>query len=385
MPRTTTTRRGNNEGSIVSRPGGKIQARVTVGFKDDGSLDRISKTFCDNEKTLAREWIADQISAMGRGVNLSARNTSWKELQDQWLATKKATLPKTADTYQKYHYAAKHIPWTIEPAKDCVQRVQPLINELSHKMASSSIRNVYAVLRGVMELAMDKDIIFKMPKIKLPALEERIPVMMSFAQIAFLLQATEKYESKYAFGLWLELGTGLRRSEMLALDCKDIDIEKRTIPINKKLIRIGNKIECVLKTKTKAGTRLMDVPQVIIDAIAPHTGTGKLFQTDTGEYLSPSNWSRLFRAWRKRADVLIAAHNKKTGAELSPVSTVRFHDLRHQFASFMHELGIAPKTTQQMTGHSDIDTLLQRYTHVTPEQTKAASEKLNELLRPLIN
>lgn len=82
---------------------------------------------------------------------------------------------------------------------------------------------------------------------------------------------------------------------------------------------------------------------------------------------------------------MIAAHNEKEKTDIGPVSEVRFHDLRHQFASFMHELGISPKTTQQMTGHADLDTLLQRYTHVTPELTKAASEQLNELLKPLLN
>jgi len=379
------TRRSNNAGAISVRPNGNLQARVTVGLKDDGTPDRISKTFGANEKTLANQWIADQISAMGRGVNLAARNTSWQELQVQWLAMKKATLPKTANTYAKYEYASKHIKWDKEPVKDCVQRVQPFINELSMKLAASTIRDVYAVIRGVLELAIDKDIIFKIPRVKLPAIEERIPEMMKFDQIKFLLAATEKWESKYAFGLWLELGTGLRRSEMLALECNDIDAAANTVRVNKKLVRIGNEIKCVPKTKTKAGHRVIDVPAIIIGTIAPQLGKGHLFKTESGEYLTPGNWSRLFRSWRKRADKMIAIYNAKEKTNIGPVSDVRFHDLRHQFASFMHELGISAKTTQQMTGHSDLDTLLQRYTHVTPELTKAASEQLNELLKPLMN
>lgn len=379
------TRRGNNEGGISVRPNKKIQVRVTVGTKDDGTPDRIYKTFEANEKTLAGQWVADHKSALGRGVNYSARNTTWKTLQDQWLATKKATLPKTANTYAKYDSASKHIPWETETVRDCVDKIQPFINELSNKLAASTIRDVYAVIRGVLDMAIDKDIIFKTPKIKLPSIEERIPVMMKFDQIKFLLQATEKWESKYAWGLWLELGTGMRRSEMLALEGKDINTETNTIPINKKLIRIGNEVKCIPKTKTKAGHRIIDVPAVIMGVVAPHAGKGHLFQTETGEYLTPGNWSRLFRSWRKRADKMIQTYNEKNKTDIGPVSEVRFHDLRHQFASFMHEIGISPKTTQQMTGHSDLDTLLQRYTHVTPELTKAASEQLNELLKPLLN
>ena len=379
------TRRGNNEGGLTIRPNKKIQARVTVGLKPDGTPDRIYETFEANEKTLALQWIADHKSALGRGVNYADRNTSWKTLQDQWLATKKATLPKTANTYEKYHYAAKHIPWDAEPVKDCVPKIQSHINDLSAKLSASTIRNVYAVIRGVLELAIDKDIIFKVPKIKLPAIEERIPEMMKIDQIKFLLAATEKWESKYAFGLWLELGTGLRRSEMLALECSDINIESGTVIVSKKLVRIGNEVKCIPKTKTKAGYRVIDVPAIIMGAIAPHIGKGHLFKTDSGEHLTPGNWSRLFRSWRKRADKMILKHNAKEKTDIGPVSEVRFHDLRHQFASFMHELGVSARTTQQMTGHADMDTLLQRYTHVTPELTKAASQQLNELLKPLLN
>lgn len=203
------------------------------------------------------------------------------------MATKKATLPKTADTYSKYSSASKHIPWEQEPVKDCVDKIQPFINELSAKLSASTIRDVYAVIRGVLELAIDKDIIFKTPKTKLPAIEERIPVMMKFDQIKFLLAATEKWKSKYAFGLWLELGTGVRRSEMLALEGKDINVETNTVPINKKLIRIGNKIKCITKTKTKAGHRIIDIPVIIMGVLIPHLGKGHLSQTDTGGITLP--------------------------------------------------------------------------------------------------
>jgi integrase len=359
------TRRSNNAGAISVRPNGNLQARVTVGTKDDGTPDRISKTFGANEKTLANQWIADQISAMGRGVNLSARNTSWKELQDQWLATKKATV--SGGTYDKHYYAAKHIPWTTDPAKDCVQKVQQLLNGL--KLSPATIRDVYSVIRGVLELAVEKDIVFKLPRYRLPATDEREPALMSMDELSKLLAASSKRKSKYSFGLWLELGTGLRRSEMLALDWADFDFDACTVTVKKALVREGSKIVCNNKTKTKAGRRTIDVPKIILEQLEPKKGTGPVFVTDTGERLAPANWSRLFRSWRKQAGI----------------EHVRFHDLRHQFASFMHLLGVPGRTTQQMTGHADMTTLMQRYTHVTPDETRAASEKLGELLKPLLN
>lgn len=358
-------RRPNNEGAFSIRPSGSIQARVTVGYKDDGKIDRITKTFPANEKDAAREWVADQVAQMSRGVNLVARNTSWKELQDLWLATKKATV--SGGTYDKHFYACKHIPWSADPVRDCVQKVQPFLNSL--KLSPATIRDVYAVIRGVLELAVEKDIVFKLPRYRLPATDEREPALMSMDELAALLAASSKRKSKYAFGLWLELGTGLRRSEMLALNWSDFDFDANTVTIKKALVREGSKVVCNPKTKTKAGFRTIDVPKIIMEQLEQRKTEGKVFATESGEYLSPANWSRLFRSWRK----------------IAGIEHVRFHDLRHQFASFMHMLGISPKTTQQMTGHSDMPTLLQRYTHVTPAETKAASEQLNELLKPLLN
>lgn len=377
------TRRGNNEGSIVTRPGGKIQARVTVGVKDDGTPDRISKTFGANEKTLAREWIADQVSAMGRGVNLSARNTSWKELQDQWLATKKATVSDSS--YQRAKHMANHIEWTTEPIKDCLPKIQAFINQKTTTHAPATVREIYSVVRGVLELAIERDIVFKAPRVRLPRFTERIPTLISNEQITFLLAASEKHKSKYSYGVWLELGTGLRRGEMLALNWTDVDFDNNTIAVNKGMVRVGNKYICVPRTKTKAGMRTVDVPQVIMDRLATKKATGKMFATEDGSYLAPNNWSRLFRSWRKQADAAITTHNKKNETNIGPVSAVRFHDLRHQFASIMLALGVQPRTTQQMTGHKDMTTLMQRYTHVTPDLTRDAADKLNEALKPLLN
>lgn len=376
-------RRGNNEGSIVPRPGGKIQARVTVGVKDDGSIDRISKTFLATEKTLAREWIADQISAMGRGMNLSARNTTWSELQKLWLATKKATVSNSS--YVRSDYMSRHVPWKDEPVKECVNLIQPFINEISAKFAPKTIREIYAVIHGVMELAVEKGIIHREPKIRLPRIEERVPTVMSIEQISFLIQASKRHKSKYAFGLWLELGTGLRRGEMLALNWSDVDWDGKTITVNKSLVREGDGYELKHRTKTKAGMRTIDVPEMILAELKQSEGTGKMFKTDSGEYLLPWNWSRLFRSWREQADKLIATHNEKNKTSIGSVGDVRFHDLRHQFASFLHSLGVSPRTAQQMTGHADMPTLMQRYTHVTPELTREAADKLNEALKPLLN
>ena len=62
------------------------------------------------------------------------------------------------------------------------------------------------------------------------------------------------------------------------------------------------------------------------------------------------------------------------------VSKVRFHDLRHTFASLMLEAGESPKAIQELLGHSTITTTMDIYSHITKKGKVKALEKLSLLI-----
>ena len=68
---------------------------------------------------------------------------------------------------------------------------------------------------------------------------------------------------------------------------------------------------------------------------------------------------------------------------IKKIGDVRFHDLRHQFVSFLKELGVHIFTIQDMGGWSDPD-MARRYSHSDREQTRAASEKLDPVISPFM-
>jgi len=173
-----------------------------------------------------------------------------------------------------------------------------------------TLKGVYYIARCVLEAAYEKDLIYRMPKIKLPKIEERAPHLLNAEQIPFLLNVSKT--SKYGFGLWLELGTGFRRGSMLALDCDDFDFDDNTVEVNKRMVREGGKIVSKPGAKTKAGTRIYDVPPIIMKIIGEINRPGHpLFETENGTRLSLWNWSRLFRSWRTHADSAIEVENGK--------------------------------------------------------------------------
>lgn len=361
-----TPRRANGEGSITYKEDKKLfYARITVGVNDNGAPKRKSKYF--KKITDAKNWLTEQRSLQLRGYDLCAGDCTFGALGAEWLETNRVTV--SGNTHEKNKYFYEHLKeLKNEKIKDAPALIQALLNRKAEKLAPGSLRSIWFIARQIFEIAFERDMIRKIPKVKLPEMVERIPKPLSEGDMIKLLNAAEKNGSKYSFGVWLELGTGLRRSEMLALEWEDIDLEKCTIRVHQSLVRIESKCELKDHTKTKAGNRIIPVPAIIIEKLKklPHQ-TGHLFKTESGNYLTPWNWSRLFRSWRK----------------IAGLDEVRFHDLRHQFATLLMEIGTHARVAQSMTGHKDMPTLLERYTHVQPGLMRDAANKLNDTLKLL--
>ncbi|WP_243894595.1 tyrosine-type recombinase/integrase [Clostridium perfringens] len=88
-----------------------------------------------------------------------------------------------------------------------------------------------------------------------------------------------------------------------------------------------------------------------------------VFCTPTGNYLNESNVRKTFKKILNRCDL----------------KEIRFHDLRHTFATRLFENGVPPKTVQTLLGHSDIATTLNIYTHVMKNTKDEAINKIDFL------
>ncbi len=165
------------------------------------------------------------------------------------------------------------------------------------------------------------------------------------------------------FGLFyfLILYTGIRRGEALALAYEDIDFNNNTIKIEKSVYHKHNRP--VLKSpKTESGIRtipLLDPLKKVLD----QTKKGIIFSDEKGNYLT-----------RYQVESGISNYRELTGIECTP------HQLRHEFATILHEADIDDKEIQELLGHSDISTTKNIYMHITPRQFRATAEKLNKYL-----
>ncbi len=178
--------------------------------------------------------------------------------------------------------------------------------------------------------------------------------------------------SKYELLFLLDLATGLRLGELLALNWNNIDLEKRTLKIDCSVKEVyiyddenTKHIETVFQTpKTVNSFRTIPLPNTIIEKLDKiENKTGLLFsegeQPLKGKNVS-SFWSRVL----KNCDI---EHKK-------------FHSIRHTYASMLLKNGVDIKTVAELMGHSDI-TITQIYLHSSSEQKYDAIDKLNYLFQ----
>ena len=157
--------------------------------------------------------------------------------------------------------------------------------------------------------------------------------------------------------------TGMRRGELLGLKWEDIDFEGNRIHVRRALWR-----RKFVTPKSRRSRRAIDMGPTLKAALGrlPSRFKGEIvFTSPEGGVMDPDNFSS--RDW---ARVL----------RRSKLKRIRFHDLRHTYASLLIAQGAHPKYIQVQLGHASIQTTLDRYGHLMPEMHEAEARKLDRLV-----
>ena len=154
-------------------------------------------------------------------------------------------------------------------------------------------------------------------------------------------------------------------NELLALTLADLNIEEKTLSINKSYQRI-EKRDVITEPKTQKGKRVITLPDFLVEELEEYVG--KLYgMTDK---------DRLFMITKTYLEKEMIR-----GTKLSGVKRIRLHDLRHSHASLLiSKLGAQPNLVAERLGHEKIQTTLSIYSHLYPEQSRDLANQLNGLM-----
>lgn len=155
--------------------------------------------------------------------------------------------------------------------------------------------------------------------------------------------------------------TGMRMGELLALNSKDIDLEKRTISITKSYQRLGKK-DVITPPKTPKSKRVITIPEFLAADIKDYMDS--LYDLQENDRLFPITKYYL-------------EHEMQRGIKESGVKRIRVHDLRHSHASMLIELGFSPLEIANRLGHEKVETTLNTYAHLYPNKQTKLAERLD--------
>ena len=175
--------------------------------------------------------------------------------------------------------------------------------------------------------------------------------------------ATFDKQSEYYLVFNMLYYTGMRMGELLALTIKDIDLQKKSITINKTLSKVNGK-KVITTPKTPRSNREIIIPSFLCDIIAAYIK----------RIYDPRPETILFALNHTSYDYAIKKH-----ARMANLKVIRLHDLRHSHASLLIELGFSALLVSERLGHENVSTTLDIYSHLFPSKQSEVAEKLDQL------
>jgi integrase len=233
-------------------------------------------------------------------------------------------------------------------------------------LSDSQVRNCHSLCYRALEKAVSEKLIARNPAVgcKLPPIKRNeMKILSRESMQKLLIQAKE--ENYYELFL-LELATGLRLGELAALQWDDLNLTTGELRISKQATIAGAEL-VISEPKTKAAVRTLILPPSVRKVLA--------------EYKTRVNSKWLFPSSKKEGLPMLPAsvrHRLDRILDHAGCERVRFHDLRHTFATNALANGMDVKTLSTILGHVSAATTLNTYSHVTDEMRQKAAMKIDK-------
>lgn len=278
-------------------------------------------------------------------------NKTLGELADIFLETKSEILsPSTIRGYQSIRRNAFQSIIDVRIGVLTKELYQKAVNEYAKGRSPKTVLSAHVFFNTLLK----ENDVYVGDKATLPRKAKKETEIPTTMEIQSFLRAV-KNTRLYRYCLF-SVCLGLRKSETIALQWKDIDLDKKTVSINKARVRDEIGAYVVKQTKTFDGTRTLHLPPVLIAAL--------------GEKGEPEEY--LFTDSPKALESLYQQQCKRLGFPYN------FHALRHYYASVMLMNGIPNRYARERMGHATEDMLIKVYQHTMDSKQREYDTVLDD-------
>jgi integrase len=381
-------------GYIRKTPAGTYQA----DWRDPAGRKK-SKTF--PTKKAAAAFLAETESTVNRGtyVDPHAGRIKFAAHAERWSRSHEvsARSAERIASVLRSHLIPRWGEWPLSAIEHMT--VQEWTGELGKRLSPATVRKVFGVMSQVMASAVRARLISGNPCDGVRIGGSSNSAMLTISRDDFLGRLLPAVPAEHRAMVATAGGTGLRWGELAGLPWGAVDLETGSVRVQQVAVETSGSVVIKPSPKTRAGVRTVPLPRFVSERLkAMHaelesapTASALVFDTRTGTALRRSNFRR--QVWRPalvRAGLLgrivvqderrlIACWLDDAGIERSAEFTtereavahvaekaaggLRFHDLRHSYATWLVSDNMPVNVVQRIMGHQKATTTLNLYTH----------------------
>lgn len=373
-------------GNVQHLGDNKYRLRVSAGYDDFGKRIQVSKVVEARTATEAERQLLNLYRERMKKASSSRDDTDPKtlgELYEFWMENhvKKNLEARTIEYYQD-HWER----YLIDKRNTKIANIRPaLIVKIVNGVEAGdrTKQGVYAMLRTILRRSKSWGLISENPCAELtpPHYESEERDVYSEDELRTVISALADVPVKYQLIVWLAAVRGLRRQEIAGLNWLkgDIDFTRKTLKIQRAVVRVKKVGLVVKETKSKKSIRTLYLSEDLERMFSLHkqeqeaeaellgdkwANEGWVF---TGPFGKPINPDRISTWWSNFVENL-------------DVKKIRFHDLRHTAASLMLSNSADILSVASALGHSRKSTTLDIYGHVLEDRKIKSLQILDDVV-----
>ncbi len=380
-------RRPSGDGMVRKRDDGRWEGRIVVGHKNNG--EPIYRYVLAKTQSELTQKLHDKIE-MYRDADLSEDcNMTLGEWLDKWISEFMIFTIREG-TLSAYKSLIEH---QIKPyLGNCplstltTNEIQKFYNAVkkngrvhqdkngSNELADSMVRKIHMLLHEALETAVRQRLVVNNPTNGTTIPKNNYPAkqILNDEQLERFMEIIKSDERWYDF-FYTELTTGLRRGEICGLRWEDFDEQNGRLKIHRSVGRIKNGVLPVGETKTETGMREIQLPPSTVELLL------KRKENSVGDWIFPN-----FYRPEEPLNPQSAYTHLKVLLKKAELPLIRFHDLRHTFATHAIAGGVDAKTLSGILGHTNASFTLDTYTHVTTDMQKNAAKIVGNFMDDII-